>query len=315
MYYLKSLTWTLMLIWLLPLWGAYGQERKIKPGDVIEIVVYENERLNQTIVVGPGGMVDSPLLKEIPIDDITLERFQEILVTQLSRYTERSPLVRVRFVESYAIKVTVLGQVAKPGVYTIQSAATLQGAIGEAGGITTGAQLSQVKLIRSEHAEASAPVMNNGASTQVVNMEKFYLEGNPSHLPMLKDGDTIVVPGDPLITSVKVVGSVQKPGSYGVPLRASVWDVIYLAGGPTEEANLNAVKVISRTGQGLREQRLNIKELAKTKNAEEILSVFPGDVVYVPQKGLTWKKFVSVARDVTTFATLYIIIRYGRRYY
>jgi hypothetical protein len=38
-------------------------------------------------------------------------------------------------------------------------------------------------------------------------------------------------------------------------------------------------------------------------------------VVYVPQKTITWKKFVSAVRDVTAFATLYIVIRYGGRYY
>lgn len=315
MSHLKTIKLMLALIWLLSLCGAYGQERKIKPGDAIEIVVYEHEELSQTVVVNSEGMVESPFLKGIPVDDLTLEQFKEILTSQLSRYMDRSPVLKVRFAESHPVKVTVLGQVAKPGIYVIQNTATIQGAIGEAGGAVAGAQLSRVKLIRAKHEDTSTQIMNNGVGTQVVNMEKFYLDGDPDHLPALKDGDTIVVPGDPVITSVKVMGSVNRPGAYDVRFRANLWDVIYLAGGPTAEANLKKVTVISQSGQNFQETRFNIKDWEKPKNSEEMPFVAPGDMVYVPQKTVTWKKFISVARDVTTFATLYIVIRYGRRYY
>lgn len=314
MSHLKLITLTLALSWLLPWYGVYGQERKIKPGDALEIVVYEHDELSQTVVVSPEGTVDSPFLEGIPVDDLTLERFKEILVSQLSRYMERTPVIKLRFAESYPIKVTVLGQVAKPGIYVIPNTVTIQGAIGEAGGAVAGAQLSQVKLIRGKHEETNTQAMHNGVGTQVVNMEKFFLDGDPGYLPALKAGDMIVVPGDPVLTSVKVMGSVNEPGAYDVRFRASLWDVIYLAGGPTSEANLSKVKVISPSGRNSREARYNIKGLEKSKSFETIPSVAPGDMVYVPQKAVTWKKFVSVVRDVTTFTTLYVIIRYGRRY-
>jgi protein involved in polysaccharide export with SLBB domain len=195
-YYLKFFSLILVWAWLLPFSGLYSQERKIKPGDAIEIVVYEHQELNHTVVVGPDGTVDSPFLKKIPVDDITLERFQEILVSQLSRYMERSPVLQVCFAESYPIKVTVLGQVVKPGVYMVQNIATIQGAIGEAGGAVTGAQLSQVKLIRAMHQEMSAPTMDNGVGTQVVNMERFYLRATTIFRLKMVTPSWCLVPGD-----------------------------------------------------------------------------------------------------------------------
>jgi polysaccharide export outer membrane protein len=306
----KILVPAIFLAWLLPAPGIQCQEREIKPGDAIEIVVYEHEELSETVVVSPDGKVDSPFLKGIPVVNMTLERFEELLTTQLSRYLERSPLVKVRFVESYPIKVMVLGQVAQPGVYSVQNTSTPQGAVGQAGGFLPGAQLSQIKLIREE---------GDAANVQVVNLEKFYLEGDPAYLPLLKDGDTIVVPGNPLATGVKVIGGVKNPGNYEIFFRASILDAIYLAGGPTKDARLGKVSVVSQNGQKSHQAHYDVKHILESGNMGTngngtLPLVVPGDVVYVPQGTSVWKQFVQVMRDVATFGSLFLIIRYGRRY-
>jgi protein involved in polysaccharide export with SLBB domain len=211
---------------------------------------------------------------------------------------DQRPLVTARFTEGYPIRVTVLGQVAKPGAYSILNTTTFQGAVSEAGGFTPGAQLSEVKLIRPE-----AGKIHN----QTVNMEIFYLKGDPTYLPTLKDGDTIMVPGNPVLTTVKVVGSVKSPGSYEVAFRTGLLDVIFMAGGPTDEANLNQVKLISLAGQTQREIKINFDDLSK--NSMKIIPlVVPGDVVYVPPQKHTWKKMVTVLRDLSAFAALYLLI-------
>ncbi len=285
-----------------------GQEqKKIQPGDAIQIVVHNYAELSQTVVVSQAGTVDFPFIQELPVEGMSLQRFREILMAQMSRYTEKSPLITVRFTETYPVKVTVLGQVARPGIYLVPNTLTLQGAIGQAGGFIPGAQLSQIKLIRGEGTNGT-----NGAN-QVVNMEKFYLEGDPKSLPALKEGDTIVVPGNPMATSVKVLGSVVRPGSYEVFFRNSLLDVLFMAGGPTNDANMNNVKVLSPQGEEAKEARININELIKSNNLAAVPLVVPGDVVYVPQRTFTWRKFVGAVRDLSIFASLYLIIRYGRQ--
>lgn len=295
----KNYTLFILLSCLLIFQTIYGQERVIRPGDAIEIIVSENAMLTQTVVVSPEGMVDYPGLQGLPVDGITLQRFHEILIAQLSRYMANTPLLLVRFSDSYPIKVTVLGQVARPGLYTIANTSTLQGAIGAAGGFIPGAQLSKIKLIRSTGEEQNQ---------QVVNMEKFYLDGDPSSLPLLKNEDIIVVPGNPLATNVKVLGSVEDPGSYEVFFQTTILDVLFLAGGPTDDANLNNIKIISLSGQEAREVKINIKKLLKTKDFRSIPIVVPGDVVYVSKKVVNWRKIVNLIRDVTTFAMLYYVI-------
>lgn len=299
MTYYRLFLWIMILVFYSFPFDSFAQERTIKPGDAVEIIVSGNESLTQTVLVNPNGMIDYPALQGLPVDGITLQRFQEIAITRLSKYMESMPLVLVRFSDSYPVKVTVLGQVARPGLYTIPNTATLQGAIGAAGGLIPGAQLSKIKLIRSA---------NSDQNQHVVNMEKFYLEGDPSSLPLLKEDDTIVVPGNPLATNVKVLGCVENPGSYEVFFQTTILDAIFLAGGTTDDADLNRIKIVSFTGQESREIKLNIKKLLKLKEFQSIPIVVPGDVVYIPKKFLHWKKIVGYIRDATTFAMLYYII-------
>ncbi|NIT60132.1 MAG: hypothetical protein GWN00_29135 [Aliifodinibius sp.] len=279
-----------------------GQERKIKSGDAIEIVVYGQEQMSQTVVVKSNGRVNYPFLEGVPIEGITLQRLQEILMAQLSRVIKRSLVVAVDFAESYPIKVTVLGQVASPGIYVIPNTANLQVALAQAGGPIPGAQLSQVKLIRKNEHE-----INN----QVVNLESFYIEGEPNYLPQLEDDDIIMVPGFSLAKTVKVLGSVERPGSYELPFPASLLDVIFLAGGPTDQAKLSAIKVTSNNGDKPYERHFNLDAILKKEN-KNIPIIKPGDVVYVPEKAITWKKFIAFARDITIFVTLYVIIQRDR---
>lgn len=279
--------------------AAYCQERLIKAGDALEIIAPQSEELSRIVVVAPDGTVDFPAMQALPVDGITLQRFKEVLVAQLSRYMESTPLIMVRFSESYPLKVNVLGQVMVPGLYQVANTATLQGAIGAAGGFIPGAQLSKIKLIRTS---------NGVKQEQIVNMEQFYLNGDPSVLPQLQDGDTIVVPGNPLATNVKVVGGVEHPGSYEIFFQTTLLDVIYLAGGPTDDANLKKIKIVSLSGQDAREVSIDIKNLIKSQSYRTIPIVVPGDVVYVPQKKLSRRKFFDFVRDLTIFATLYYLI-------
>jgi len=284
---------------------AYSEAKKIQPGDVIEILVYGQGDLSRVVKVSTDGTINFPFLNDLPVDGLTLNELRDIISVQLSKYVERKPIVTLNFLSTYLIGVTVLGQVLKPGTYQIPQNASIQGAIGQAGGFIPGAKIKELQLIRQ---------LDTEKQILPVNLEKFIIEADLSLLPTLEDGDVIFVPGWPGATAVKIAGEVKIPGNYEVFADfQNILDVIFKAGGATDDADLTKVLLISFHEQQQKEQEINIKECLEHKKYEAIPKVVPGDVIFVPEKSNRWKQFVQIMRDITSFATLYIIFRYGRR--
>ncbi|MFO7890475.1 MAG: SLBB domain-containing protein [bacterium] len=267
---------------------------KIKQGDIIEVRVYGHEELSKTIMVQSDGTVNYPLVSDIPIDGLQLDEFREVLVAQATKYLGERPIVTVRFSQIISVHVTVLGQVSVPGEYLVAKTATVQGAITQAGGFTPRAQLNQVKVIRKQDEEDQ---------TIYVDMYQFYTQGDPDLLPELKEGDIIVVPGVPGSHDVKVMGEVKNPGTYTSFQGANFLDLLYMAGGPTEEAHLKKIRLISPLKKTAKEIEINLDHMLQTSELAEIPSVQPGDIIYVPQKSTFWKTFVSVIQNVSAVLT------------
>ena len=313
MWRIEQFACLLFLSVLLNTFSSSGQEQnKIRPGDALQIIVHNNEALSQCVVVSPAGTVDFPFIQDLPVAGISLARFHEMLLAQLSRYMDKSPQITVRFTATYPVQITVLGQVARPGIYQVANTSSLPGAIGQAGGFVPGAQLSRIKLIRKRAIEVRPHGNGTHAdSINIVNLEKFYVDGDLHALPAIMDGDLIIVPGNPLANSVKVLGSVIRPGSYEVVFHTSLLDVLFLAGGPSKEANLNGIRVLTPGGTEARETRVRMQTLLNSKNLSTLPTVTPGDVVYVPERPVTWKKVMAVVRDMSIIASLYFLISYG----
>jgi protein involved in polysaccharide export with SLBB domain len=284
---------------------AYSESKKIQSGDVIEILVYGQGDLSRVVKVSSDGTINFPFLSDLPVDGLTLNELRDIISVQLSKYVERKPIVTLNFLSTYMISVTVLGQVLKPGTYQIPQNASIQGAIGQAGSFIPGAKLKELQLIRQ---------LDSEKQTIPVDLEKFIIEADLSLLPNLEDGDVIFVPGWPGATAVKIAGEVKIPGNYEVFANfQNILDVIFKAGGATEDADLTKVVLISFHEQQEKEEEINIQKCLEQKKYDAIPKVVPGDVIFVPEKKERWKQFVQVMRDLTGFATLYIIFRYGRR--
>jgi polysaccharide export outer membrane protein len=108
----------------------------------------------------------------------------------------------------------------------------------------------------------------------------------------------------PLIR-ISVLGSVQKPGSYFVEKRTSLWELIELAGGLDGDANIKKIKV-ERSGKTVAKDLMSGYE--KATSLDE-LKVQSGDQVLVPGRGkITLRTISEITRFALSVAT-FIIVR------
>jgi polysaccharide export outer membrane protein len=272
---------------------ASGQSSVIHKGDILEITVYKHPDLSKNVMVQQDGTVDFPLIAGIPVDGLSLNEFTDIIKSQAAKYLGETPIVSVRFTETIQVYVTVLGQVMVPGEYITAKSSTVQGAITRAGGFTPRAQVDQVKLIREKEGKRE---------TISVDMHRFFLEGDPGLLPVLEDGDIVVVPGLPGSNDVKVIGEVKSPGSYPVFLGANVLDVILMAGGPTKDASMNKIQLISLSQRDAKGVQVDLDKIIRSRKTGQIPEVRAGDVVNIPAKRSIFNKTVSFLKDVSAIA-------------
>lgn len=114
-------------------------------------------------------------------------------------------------------------------------------------------------------------------------------------------------PGD-LTIVVNIWGFVQKPGRYEVASTTDLVQLVALAGGPAEYADMSAVRITRQHDRGAdrkkREFTVDLEDL--TKLTDEQLALKPGDTIVVDSSG--WFTFRDVLSGVTGVAVLVVAV-------
>jgi polysaccharide export outer membrane protein len=159
-------------------------EYRIGPEDVLQISIWKNEALSRTLPVRPDGKITLPLLNDIQAAGYTPMEFRDALVKKLEEYIP-SPEVSVIVVEPRSFKVSVLGEVAKPGRYELKSRATVLDVLALAGGLNQFASRRSITILRPNGSETQRlPFNYNKAISSTGDQDNFYV----------RPGDVIVVP-------------------------------------------------------------------------------------------------------------------------
>jgi polysaccharide export outer membrane protein len=212
-----------------------------------------------------------PLVGDIPVAGLTSREAEGAIAAGLRRNNiVNNPQVSVYVKEYTNSEISVVGQVAKPGPYSVLGPHRLFDMLQAAGGLT-------------EKAANQATIAHRGGGNPVT----IKLPNNPGEMAQnnieLSPGDTVVVPSAAI---VYVLGEVHKPGGYVLNSSGgtTVLRVVAAAGGPTLAAALGGVKMIRRTQNGLEELPVPLKNLLHAKVAD--IPLEPDDILYVPSSRL-----------------------------
>lgn len=129
--------------------GVDSAHYLIGPTDVLKVSVFQVPDLSfDELRVDSSGNIQMPLIGTVHAEDLTPGQLSELLREQLGARYLQNPQVSVSVVESASQKVTVDGDVTKPGVYEMRGRTSLVQAIAMAEGPTRTADLSSVAVFR-----------------------------------------------------------------------------------------------------------------------------------------------------------------------
>jgi len=158
-------------------------EYQMGPEDVLRISVWENKELTLDLVVRPDGKISMPLIQDVVAEGQTAAELANTIHDRLLTYI-KEPQVSVIVLQVNAPKYFVMGNVAKPGTYSLRSETSVLQALALAGGFTQFASKRNIKLIRNTGGKQDSRRINYN------DMIGDAGDGNY----ILKSGDTIVVP-------------------------------------------------------------------------------------------------------------------------
>ncbi len=244
----------------------------IHGGDELNVIVYGEKDLTQTVTVLPSGTISYPLIGEVHIGGMTPTQAAGTLATSLKHYL-RSPQVSVVVAKEGPLEVLVLGNVVKPGKYELPSRSRLTDAIASAGGLgITDGDFPDARLAES-----------SGAVKQV-SLKKLLHDGDTAQNIPMADEMTVYVPS-PLTLQVQVLGAVDKPGDVIVHEGDRLSMALARAGnGPNTNADLNNITVRRVNNGGVTQtMNVNMYDVLKSGDIGRDPVMQKNDLVYVPQ--------------------------------
>lgn len=171
-------------------------------------------------------------------------------------------------------KVSIMGEVRKPGSYATKGQLSITELISLAEGFTETASPNEVKVVHTNadgtKTERIIPVLD------VMNKKTVADE-----TLLLNPGDIVSVPEG----KVSIMGEVRKPGAYATKGHLTVLELIALAEGFSKIAAPNKVKVIHTNPDGTKSETIiRVNDLMnKNSSDNQTVTLSSGDVVIVPE--------------------------------
>jgi polysaccharide export outer membrane protein len=262
------------------------------PGDELEVAVYGAPDLSGRTRVSNDGNILVPLVGYIRVAGLSSSEAEATIEAQLRKNNIlNDPHVSVYAKEFTSSGISVVGEVAKPGFYSVLGPHRLFDVLQAAGGTNDRAASKVVISRRDQTDPITLSISKDPAEMAASNID-------------LRPGDTIVVPRAGI---VYVLGEVNRPGGYVLNSNGgvTVLQVVAVAGGTTRLASAGKTRLLHRTDNGFQEQQIDVKKLLRGKIQD--IALRDQDILFVPTNGIKSALNASMLVGVAASAAIYHI--------
>lgn len=165
-----------------PAGTSNGAEQLLSANDILIVNFYQVPTLNSTVQVDSMGRVSLPLIGVITVNGKSIRQVEQELIRLYGSAYLQSPNISVFLKESARQRVTVDGEVERPGLHPVAAQSTLLDAIALAGGLRNIADQRKVFVFREV-----------GNSKLVANYNVEDIRSGLLQNPRIYGGDVIMV--------------------------------------------------------------------------------------------------------------------------
>jgi polysaccharide export outer membrane protein len=231
-------------------------------GDAIRIQVFQNPDLTIETRVSEGGTITYPLIGSVDIGGLSISGAEKKIADALQKggFLQK-PQVNISVLQMRGNQVSVLGQVARPGRFPLETTNTrLSDMLANAGGATAGGD--DMAIVTGTR--------NGAPFRKQIDIPSIFLSNKVADDIVLQGGDTIYVHRAPMFF---IYGEAQRPGSFRIEREMTVMQALAQGGGPTVRGSEKRLRLSRKMPDG------SLQQLEPQLTDR----VMPDDVIYVKE--------------------------------
>lgn len=217
--------------------GPVDADYPLGPGDELTLTLWGDSQLALTLSVNREGFVTLPDVGQVGVAGLTLDEAKARVRAALARVysglrpagQRSSTFVSLSMGKLRTIQVFLLGQVVRPGAYSISSVSRVLNALYAAGGPSREGSLRDVRILRGGNVVAH------------VDLYDVILGGASAPLARMQNGDVVFVPVAE--RRVRLAGAARRAGIYELKAGEQLRDLLRIAGGVLPEAELERAQI------------------------------------------------------------------------
>ncbi len=304
--------------------GMEGPDYVLGPEDVVTITVFNLPEMTQTVRVENDGTITVKLLGKVQAAGLTTSELRDELQRDWGKSYLEDPHVQIFIRQFHSQPVSVVGAVAKPGIYQLPGPRSLIQVLAMAGGVNT-PQGSGANGGTTSASSGGAPAGRWVYITRKTNFGTLHpmtglevISHNQIKVDLGKllysDDTALNVPIEPfdVVTVSKagivyVVGDVKRPGGFTLEDRDSLTalQALALALGFDTSPNKRHDEIIHQLPDGTRKVSfINLGKIMKGKAKDPLLTA--DDILVVPGNGLKTFGATGIGTALATVSGLII---------
>lgn len=235
----------------------------VGPGDELQIQTWGQIDTNFRGVVDRTGSIYLPSVGSLRVAGLRYDQLEDYLRSQI-RPVYKNFQLSVSLGKLRSIRVLVVGQVRRPGTYTISSLSTIVNALFAAGGPSKRGSMRNIQLRRQ------------GKLFGSLDLYDLIAAGDQSKDISLLPGDVIYVP--PVGHLVALTGDISIPAIYELKEHTTLMDAVGYAGGMTDTTDGDRIlleRIDNHHARKVESIPLNDSGTSRELHGGDVLRFFP----------------------------------------
>ena len=231
-------------------------------GDAIRIQVFQNPDLSMETRLSENGAITYPLIGAVELGGLSVAAAEAKISNALKTGGFlQQPQVSISLVQVRNNQISVLGQVARPGRFPLESAGTrVSDMLANAGGV----------VATGDDSAILTGTRNGKPFRALIDIPGIFLNGATATDTVLQGGDTLYVHRAAVFY---IYGEAQRSGAYRIERDMTVMQAMAQGGGPTNRGSENRLRLHRKDATGQMQQITPLLSDA----------VLPNDVLYIKE--------------------------------